>query len=177
MKRLGFLRRGREEGGYTLIELLIVMVILTIVLTALTILFVTGTRAELDSNRRYQAQHEARMALERLRREGHCASAITATSGVPTAAITMTLPAACPGSATSVVYAVSTSANGGYALTRAGVLVADYLTQSNVFTYYAPSAASLGRLHVDFTVDVHPSGGSTSWHLVDDIVLRNTARA
>jgi prepilin-type N-terminal cleavage/methylation domain-containing protein len=177
MKRLKVLRRGGGEEGFTLVELMVVMIILTAILTALTMLFVSGVRSELDSNRRYQAQHEARTALERLRREGHCASAITATSGVPTSTITITLPAACPGSATSVVYTASTSASGGYKLERAGVLVADYLTQSNVFTYYAPSAASLGRLHVDFTVDVHPSGGSTSWHLVDDIVLRNTVRA
>jgi prepilin-type N-terminal cleavage/methylation domain-containing protein len=177
MKRLTSLRRGGGEAGFTLIELMVVMVILTTILTALTTLFISGVRAELDSNRRYQAQHEARTALERLRREGHCASAVTATSGVPTSTITITLPAACPGPDTTVVYAVTTSANGGYALQRGGVLVADYLTQSDVFTYYAPSAASLGRLHVDFDVDVHPSGGSTSWRLVDDIVLRNTVRA
>lgn len=172
MNRLKLVRRGDGEAGYSLVELMVVMVILATVLTALTTLFVSGTRAELDANRRFQAQQDARLALERLRREAHCASAITTPSGT----LVLTLPAACPGPDTSVTYTVTTSSV-GFALQRAGVVVADFLTESNVFTYVPPSAASLGRLRVDFTVDVHPSGGSTSWHLVDDIVLRNTVRA
>jgi len=41
-------RLGGEERGYSLIEMLATMVILTIVLTALTNIFVTGSHAELD---------------------------------------------------------------------------------------------------------------------------------
>ena len=172
------LRQGRSEGGYTLIELLTVMVILTTVLTALTSLFIAGANSELLQNRKYQSQQEARAALERLRREVHCASGITATSGTPVASITVALPAACAPSETSVVWSVVTSGSGtGYQLNRAGVKVADNLSAQNVFTYYAPSASSLGRLHVSFPVNSHPAGGSTAWTLADDIVLRNTVRA
>ena len=178
MRLRRLLRQGHGEDGYTLIELLTVMVILTTILTALTALFMSGAKSELEQNRRYQAQQEARAALEQLRREVHCASGITATAGTPVSSITVALPAACPPTETSVVWSVVTSASGtGFQLNRAGVKVADNLTTQNAFTYYAPSASSLGKLHVNFPVNVHPSGASTTWTLVDDIVLRNTLRA
>ena len=64
------------------------------------------------------------------------------------------------------------------------VTVADYLTQSNVFTYYKPQPDSvagakdgtLGRLNVNLPVNVKPSEGWKQWRLQDDIVLRNTIR-
>ncbi|HEY2935179.1 MAG TPA: prepilin-type N-terminal cleavage/methylation domain-containing protein, partial [Gaiellaceae bacterium] len=66
------MNRLRAEGGFTLVELLTVTVILTIVLTGLTTLFVQGSNAELDMNNRFQAQLNARLALDRLRRDLHC---------------------------------------------------------------------------------------------------------
>src|SRR5918999_776283 len=68
------MRRGEE--GYTLVELIAVMAILLTVLTALTALFASGAKAELDANRRFEAQQEARLAVDRMRREIHCASAV-----------------------------------------------------------------------------------------------------
>ena len=67
--------------------------------------------------------------------------------------------------------------SGRYRLERNGVKVADYLTQADVFSYTAPSTSTLGRLHVDFPVNVTPNEGWKQWRLVDDIVLRNTVRA
>ena len=63
----------RGRGGYTLIELLAVLTIFMVVVTALTQLFVSGAKAELDANRRFQAQLSALLAptgmtLEALRR-------------------------------------------------------------------------------------------------------------
>ena len=176
MRRLQFLRRGGREGGYTLIELLVVLVILTTVVTALTALYVSGANAEVQASRRSEAQQEARMAVERLRREVHCASAITP-AGTAVASVTVTLPAACPSPDTSVVWSTELVSSGRYRLKRGSVVVADYLTSANVFTYTAPSAAALGKLHVNFPVNIDPSGGSPTWTLVDDIVLRNTTRA
>ena len=177
MRRLQFLRRGGGEGGYTLIELLVVMVILTTILTAITSLYISGANAEVQASRRFEAQQEARMAVERLRRELHCASAITPAGASAVASVTVTLPAACPSPDTSIVWSTELVSSGRYRLKRGSIMVADYLTSANVFTYTAPSTAALGKLHVSFPVNVHPSGGSPTWTLVDDIVLRNTTRA
>jgi prepilin-type N-terminal cleavage/methylation domain-containing protein len=61
MKR--FRRLVQAQGGYSLVELLIVMVILTIVLVGLTGGFVEGTKTELSLDRRFQAQMNAGLAL------------------------------------------------------------------------------------------------------------------
>ena len=176
MRFARLMRRALAEGGYTLLELVVAGAIFLTVATVLTTLFVSGARSELDQNRRFQAQQEARLALERLRREVHCASAIATTSGAASS-ITVTLSAACPSADTSVVWSTELVSSGRYRLKRGNVVVADYLTSGTVFTYYAPSSSSLGRLHVDFPVDVHPSVGSTAWELIDDVVLMNTVRS
>ena len=74
--------RGRlsDESGFTLTEMLVVLVILGVVLAALTQLFVSASRTEVDQTRRFQAQQEARLALDALRREIHCANAVTPTT-------------------------------------------------------------------------------------------------
>ena len=98
-------RRLACERGYTLIELLMVLAILGTIVGAITTLFVQATNAEFDMNRRFQAQQSARVAIDKMRREIHCASAITPT-GV-SSSITVTLPGQCPtagGSQTNVTY-------------------------------------------------------------------------
>jgi hypothetical protein len=96
------------------------------------------------------------------------------------ATVTVTLPAACPGSHTSVTYATSSVGTNRWTLTRtvgaSTTTVADYITSSTIFTYYAPASGTLGRLAVDIPVNVTPSDAGTLWRLQDDIVLRNTTR-
>ncbi len=177
MRRL--VRRLRSQGGYTLVELIAVMAILMTILTALTSLFVSGARAELDANRRFQAQQEARVAADRLRREVHCASAVTVGGGGTS--VSITLPGHCStavgGAITTVVY--STEAVTGFTerfrLKRDTRTVADYLTAGAVFSYGKPTG-ELGKLHLDFPVNVNPNEGWKQWRLQTDIVLRNTTR-
>jgi prepilin-type N-terminal cleavage/methylation domain-containing protein len=177
MQRLRLLRASRRNDGYTLVELIAVMAILLTVLTALTSLFVSGAKAELDMNRRFQAQQEARIAADRMRREVHCASGVTVTSA---ASVTVTLPAHCPtavgGVITNVVYDTVFVSTKRYKLRRAGTTIADYLTSGDVFSYVTPSADSLGRLHLNVPVNVNPNEGWKTWRLETDIVLRNTQR-
>ena len=52
------LRAPRPSGGYTLIEMLTVLVIMGIVIGSLTALFVQASNAEIDMNNRFQAQHD-----------------------------------------------------------------------------------------------------------------------
>ena len=180
-KKGGRLKHSGSEAGYTLIELMTVMAILGIVLAGLTTMFASGMRAEVRASREFQAQQNARLAMDRIRRELHCANAISAPDSTPVATVTVTLPAACSGTAATVTYATQTVATNRWQLTRAedagsAVAVADYLTASTPFTYYVPATGTLGRLRVDIPVNLNPPDTSTEWRLQDDIVLRNTVR-
>jgi prepilin-type N-terminal cleavage/methylation domain-containing protein len=165
------------ERGYTLIELIQVTAILSVVLTGLTVLFVQATNAELQMNKRFQAQQEARVAVDKMRREIHCAKAITPAGN--SSSITVTIPSQCPtsgGAEINVVYDTQLVSTGRYQLRRAGVKIADYVRDGNVFTYTAPTAASLGKLRVELPINIQPPGAGSSWELEADMVLRNTSR-
>jgi prepilin-type N-terminal cleavage/methylation domain-containing protein len=94
--------RTAAEAGFTLPELLVAMVILLIVLTSLTSVLVTATHTEVDANKRFQAQEQARNGLNVFRHEVHCANAVTdtlgngLTPGTAYAAVTLTLGSFCP---------------------------------------------------------------------------------
>jgi Tfp pilus assembly protein PilW len=175
------LHRGRGEHGVTIVELLVVLLIMGTVLGALTTLFVRGMKAELDADERFRAQDQARLAVDRMRREVHCASGIVATA----TSVTATLPGHCPSAVsattTTVVYSFQNVSTNRYKLRRtvnsgAAVTVADYITTNSAFSYAAPSSSSLGKLSVDFQVNVRPNAGWKTWRLQTDIVLRNTTR-
>src|SRR5204862_1004290 len=90
------LRALRRERGYTLVEMLATLSILGVVMGGLGTLFVSATNSEADMNNRFRAQQTARVALDKMRREVHCAS--TATPGNangPTSSVTLTLASFC----------------------------------------------------------------------------------
>jgi type II secretory pathway pseudopilin PulG len=166
-----------SEDGYTLIELLQVTVLLGVVLGALTAVFVSALNSEVEMNRRFQAQQEARLAVDKMRREIHCASVISPTGA--SASITVTLPAGCPtsiGATSNVTYATQSIAPDRWELRRNGVRVADFITAATVFDYAAQSTTSLARLRVELPVNTRPAETGKTWRLVADIVLRNSSR-
>jgi prepilin-type N-terminal cleavage/methylation domain-containing protein len=192
----GRLRAVRGQAGFTLTELLTVMVILSVVLAGLTALFASATTAEGDMRERFEAQQEARIALDAIRREVHCASAITQTG--PSSTVTMFLPTGCPSGSGSVTWCTRSAGSDRYQLYRkagascdsTGKQYADYLapdpTSSDpttvcgsppslcVFEYTAPTATTRAKLQVEFPVDLKPSDTSRAYKLTDALVLRNT---
>jgi type II secretory pathway pseudopilin PulG len=66
--------RLRCERGVGLIELLTVMAVLGTVITPLVMSYATGLRSEISIARREAAYQNARLALQRLRVDIHCAS-------------------------------------------------------------------------------------------------------
>jgi type II secretory pathway pseudopilin PulG len=176
MKRLR--RIAASESGYTVIELLQVMGILSLVVAALTTVFVNAMNAEVDMNRRFSAQQEARLAVDKLRREVHCARVVSPTG--PSASVTVTLPGNCPsagGAEITVTYATQLVGTSRYQLRRNGVPVADYITEASVFEYTPQSPSSLARLRVSLPVNTNPTDAGKTWRLVADAVLRNSKRS
>lgn len=170
------------EGGYQLMELLTVMVILSVVMGAISTMLVEGSNAEIDMNNRFQAQTNARLALDTLRREVHCSSLVT--TSVSTT-VTLTLPSQCPTAhgQTSVTWCTKASGStyqlwryNGAACSGTGVRKAEYLTSSGIFTYLAQSTSSLAKLSVTLPVNLTPSHPERVYTLNDDIVLRNSTR-
>jgi len=100
--------RAGAQSGFTIIELLIAMVILTIIMASLTSVLVSASHTEIDVNKRFQAQQNDRTGFDKIRRDIHCASAVTQTDGTTTltpgtayTAITVTLPSQCPTASSS----------------------------------------------------------------------------
>jgi prepilin-type N-terminal cleavage/methylation domain-containing protein len=149
------------DGGFTLVELIVTLTILTIIVASLSAVLVTATRTEVDANNRFQAQEQARTGLAQLTREMHCASSVTVTTSTGTAVaagtsgsrIAATVPSTCATSGGVNLFvtwctAGSTLKTGDFALYRVTsttsaplcsasgkVKWADYLTTSfgNIF--------------------------------------------
>ena len=96
--------RAHDESGYTLFELLTVLVVMGLVLAGVTTSFAAGLNAESGTIRRAQAQQNARLALDRMRIDIHCASGAPAPQENPYGGFTLTLtesPNICPAVTTS----------------------------------------------------------------------------
>ena len=177
----------RSERGFTLIESLASMTILMTVMGGMTTLMVSGTNAEVDMNRRFQAQTEARLGLDKLRRDVHCSYNVSPAG--TSATKTLSMSAACPtsGGGTSITWCTVANGTGRYGLWRylgtacsgTGRKVADYLTTQNAFSYTAPLVGSkeLKQLGVTFDVNLTPTKAERVYSLQDDLVLRNSVRA
>jgi prepilin-type N-terminal cleavage/methylation domain-containing protein len=85
-------RHASAEDGFTLPELLVVLLIVGVVLGGLTQLFTSAVKSATDQTRRVDAQQDARVALDRLRREIHCGSTLTYSA----TSVTVALPSYCP---------------------------------------------------------------------------------
>jgi prepilin-type N-terminal cleavage/methylation domain-containing protein len=184
--------RLRSERGYSLIEMLTVMVIMGVVMSSLTTVFVQASNSETDMNNRFQAQLTAKLALDKMRREVHCASVATPT-GV-SSSVTITLPSYCKTGSGSITWCTRSNGTNRYALYRVvgstcsgGVLWADYLVPTStaatcsgalcIFNYTTQSTSSLAKLAVDLPVNVKPSKTVERYELIDNIVLRNSTRS
>jgi len=181
----------REERGYSLVELLTVMVILATVLGGLTQLFVTGSNAEIDMNRRFQAQSNTRIALDRLRRDIHCATqAIPPTATPPASSTQLVLSDPCAtggyvswctvskaGPYGSTIYSLYRKVSATCDSNGSARLAESLVTGGGtVFTYTQQSSSSLASVHVDLQLNLKPTQIQSTYKLADDIVLRNSAR-
>jgi hypothetical protein len=156
------------------------MAILSVILTGLTTLFVSGSNAQLDQNRRFEAQQAARVAMDALKRDVHCSTA--ALPGTTSSNLVLANPCAAGGYVSWCTTAVSGTT--WYALYRAGSTTCSsagasygtYYTTGSIFTYTQQSTQSLANVHVDLPVNLRSSAASQTYRLVDDVALRNSSR-
>jgi prepilin-type N-terminal cleavage/methylation domain-containing protein len=166
--------RVAAEGGFTLVELIVTLAILTIIVASLSAVLVSATRTQVDANKRFQAQEQARTGLAQLTREMHCASSVTVTTSTGTAVlagtsgsrIAATVPSTCAtsggvnlfvtwctaGSALKTgdfaLYRVTSTTSAPLCSASGKVKWADYLTTSfgNIFCLPSTTAACGGVL-------------------------------
>jgi prepilin-type N-terminal cleavage/methylation domain-containing protein len=180
-----------EEKGYSLIELLVTMVILSAILAGLTTVFVGGTNAETALNHRFQAQLQARAGLDKFRYDVHCASAAQAQTINTYPGVKLNV-SNCFSSTPTISWCVLqvTSSPPRYQLYRstatsntctssdaARLLVADYLTSSSVFTTSTIPEYSLQTVGVTLTVSANDKSKTAEvYKLTDSIAARASTR-
>ena len=196
-------RRLTAQGGYTLIELVVVMALLAIIMGSLADAFAGATRSQTDQVARADDQESAREALERMRTDIHCASGAAAqptldSLGNPTGTgYTLQLSVTqnqCSGVTTgsngvqwcsvsvggsTTRYAIYRTTSGNCGATDA-VFQVDYITSYGSITggnFWSLPACSTGRLQavtVNMPVNRRPvTRPDATYDLTDTIAMRN----
>jgi prepilin-type N-terminal cleavage/methylation domain-containing protein len=163
------LRRLRDEGGVTLIEMVMVLAILGIVLAGVTTVFISGSRAELQVNNRFQAQEASRLAMASIRKDMHgaCAAAVKTGGNMQvTLAIPIKDPATSPGTPNATTQCGVTGPN----TAKVVYLVCTSPTNSAKYAIYrltadppATPCPSAGKLVADNLVNTTGTGGTTNF--------------
>jgi prepilin-type N-terminal cleavage/methylation domain-containing protein len=184
---IGWVRaRVRGEAGYSLVEMLTVMVIMSVVFAGITDIFVSGSKAQADQNNRFQAQLTTRLALDKIRRDIHCANDVQSYS---TSFATLKITACTGGDVSWCTAAVSGVSNrfrlyrqlGTSCSAGTGTMYADYLRSGAVFPTNPTTAHTVGcgcleALDVDFVISLKGSAVVDTYELNDSIYLRNSTR-
>lgn len=177
-------RLRRCERGITLTELLVSMSIMGFVMGAVVVLFTSGSTAEAQLNLRFQAQSEARIALEALRRDVHNSCSATVTGGTKVTLYTINAASVSyPCTVVSASWCTSGSGtrfmlyrhNGATTCDSTAQQRADYITAGSVFSVQTASG-ELPKVAVDMTVNREPTVTRFGYRLDDAIALRNARR-
>ncbi|HZQ81374.1 MAG TPA: prepilin-type N-terminal cleavage/methylation domain-containing protein [Gaiellaceae bacterium] len=196
-----------SQAGFTLIEMIVTMAILSVILGGLTTMFVQGDHAETDLNKRFLAEQQVRMAISTIRTDGHsaCSATLTGNSSVLFyywdssnnqcySADSGWTASNCTSSsyvgacivwctrASGSVYQLYRLPNASACGTTGGKQEANYLTTGNIFTYTAGvssgnDAHDLSLLYLDVPVSLRTSKKFDKYEVNDVIVLRNSSRS
>jgi prepilin-type N-terminal cleavage/methylation domain-containing protein len=179
----------RAEDGYSLVEMVTVMAIMGIVLAGLTQVFTSASKADIDMTNRFDAQQNTRLALDKLRRDVHCADDASPNSPNPwtsqQSTVTLTITK-CGGGNVTWCTAAMTGVTSRWSLYRQAnsstcsssspaVRVATYLTTQTPFTGYSHPTGALASVAVSLPVSVNRTGTGT-YRLQDTIFIRNSTR-
>jgi prepilin-type N-terminal cleavage/methylation domain-containing protein len=191
-------RRLAAQDGFTLPELLAVMAVLLIILGSLTGAYVSALNAQVDQTRRFDDQENARQALDRMRKDIHCAHGVSDPFGNDSGGQTIVLTetnvtgtAECPGLLQTNASAVQwcTIPVGGatdrFRLYRENdannacdghdsTFMVDYLTRADIWGSPTCITTQFPTVAVIMPVNVDPVNHAVSTYtLRDEIALRN----
>jgi len=184
------------QTGYTLVETLVVMTLLVIVIGSVADAFSSASKTEVDQTARANDQEAARLTLQRLRRDIHCASAArvqqtTYADGTTGFILNLAVdPNICIAVTTSASNTVqwctvqkdSTGNRFGVYRTISGncsaadaVFQVDYVTQPNVWAQACgPNSSHLQAVEIDLPVNRDiATRPERTYRLTDRISLRN----
>lgn len=184
------MRGLRDERGFSLVEMVTVMAIMGIVLTGLTNIFTSAGKADTDMQNRFAAQLNARLALDKLRRDIHCANDVSPNSPNPWTASQTTLTlkiSGCSGGDVTWCTALMSGSTTRWSLYRqlgstcsstGGTRVANYLTTSAPFTGYSyvTGCGCLPSITISLPVGANRVTTTGIYKLTDTIYLRNSTR-
>ena len=177
-------RAGEDEGGFTLVELLVAMMIALVVLGAAVAVFTAGLHSQERITSQSSAIQGARTTMERLVRELRQGQGIVPGT-TPTASqlsLVTYVNSTCAGvsSATATLCSVTYTCTGGTCTRRVGqpdgsspgaaVRVVTGLSSANVFSY-SPSATA--PTYVAARLDLPSGAGDNAIVLTDGAALRN----
>jgi hypothetical protein len=203
MKRIR--RRLGHEGGFTMIELLITFVLMGIVMGAVTTSFASAFTGEARAIAEASNEENARLALNRLRMDIHCALQANGATPNPSGdggytfvlseVVSSTGTPACPklglGAGSSWIawctIRVGTD-NTRYKLYRENVkdcdgvnstFMVDYITRPNIWDTKANCAGAYWQQYVgvNLITNLNPNSSVYEYDLHDSVSLRNSERA
>jgi prepilin-type N-terminal cleavage/methylation domain-containing protein len=190
--------RGRLEStaGFTLIELIVVMTMLSIVLGVVVTSFTSALAGEHRSMVKATAEENARMSLNRIRLDIHCATGVNGLNERPGGGWTITLNenntsdtqcamlTLAPGSSGVQWCTIPVSENRWRLYRENGLdcdgvnstFMVDYLVEANPWTLVPCVSRQAEALGVRFYVNVNPNKLLDGYTLQDEIALRNASR-
>ena len=187
----------RAEGGFTLIEMLVVMAILLAILAGITGAYVSAMTAQVDQTRRLDAQENARLALDRMRKDIHCAHGVTDPYANDSGGFTIVMTETNTTGVAECPNLVQTNASGvqwctvpvAGATTRfqlyrendpddacdgsGATFMTDYLTRADIWASPTCVIGQYPTVEVTMPVDVDPTKKPGAYQLGDQIALRN----
>jgi prepilin-type N-terminal cleavage/methylation domain-containing protein len=185
------------EDGFTLVEMLVVMAVLLAILAPLTASYVSASVAQVDQTRRFDAQENARMALDRMRKDIHCAHGVTDPYANDSGGYTIVMTETNTTGVSECPNLVQTNASGvqwctipvggatnRYQLYRENdpdeqcdgadaTFMTDYLTRADLWASPTCVTGQYPTVEVTMPVDVDPTRRPGAYQLTDEIALRN----
>jgi hypothetical protein len=171
--------------------MLTVMTIMSIVLSGLTHIFVTASHADIDMQNRFTAQLNTRLALDKFRRDAHCAYDVSPNTPNPwtsaQSSITLKITGCSSGDVTWCTAQQSGSTTRWDVYRQLGtscsssspaIRIAKSLTSATPFSAFSHvnGCGCLASVGVNFQVGINRNGSTGIYRLQDTIYLRNSTR-
>lgn len=176
-------RRLNDEGGFTLIELIIALTITGVVASATASVLLTSIRAEQFAREMRTSMDDGRIALDRIRKEVRSARRVYTDSTARTLHVWIDRDQDNLQDTTEqITFQVRDDATGPQlvrftAAAPTPVLVVRNIALADAFAYPTSPTPAVGTrvVTLTFTTDVRASGGPQAITVTDSVRLRNVA--